>query len=181
MTKTPNLQFGRSWFVQLKISTLEKSAELSSEFSLEPFKFYIQLRKPVDPLSGMTINLMAVDETWAQAQDLVEKTWPSPVEFLNVISKRWHALMEHEKAQLIFLKTEDLNGFGWELTSEGLHYKTMIRAFSRKVLLTSQKKLEESELKDFSNQSKLSLSKNPLLLRIEVLDPFEQFVEFDSH
>ena len=180
MTKTPNLQFGRSWFVQLKISTLENSSELSSEFSLEPFKFYIQLRKPVDPLSGMTINLMAVDETWAEAQDLVEKTWHSPVEFLNAISKRWQSLMEQEKAQLIFLKIEDLKGFGWEWTSKGLLYKTMIRLRSRKVLLTSQKKLDESEVKDLSSQSKLSLSKNPLILRIEILDPFEQFVEYDS-
>ena len=77
-------------------------------------------------------------------------------------------------------KIEDLKGFGWEWASTGLLYKTMIRLGSRKVLLTSQKKLDESEVKDLSSQSKLSLSKNPLILRIEILDPFEQFVEYDS-
>ncbi len=180
MAKTPNLQFGRSWLVQLKISSNENLDQLISEFSLEPFKFFIQLQKPVDPLSGMTINLMVVDQAWDEAQALVKKTWPSPVDFLNAISKKWQALMEKERAQLVFLKIEDLKSFGWEWTTEGLLYKIMIRSFSRKVLLTSRKKLEESELKNFSNQSRLSLSQNPLLLRIEVLDPFEQWVEFDS-
>lgn len=183
---SPTLQFVRSWFVELKIGAL-----------VESFKCSVYLQKSVDPMSGMTVNLMAVDQAWQEARDLLEKSWTTPADFLQALSHRWQTWLLQEKAHLRCLKIENLEGRAWELTPAGLAYKTTVRLpllggvnkTSRKIRLTSEKPLTESELQAFLDQNSHLGVENiselrhsyPRIQRIEVLDPFEQFVEFDRN
>ena len=190
-TAQPTLQFGRSWFVELKISS-ETALE---KHSLEPFKFSIQLKNAVDPLSGMTLNLKTADETWAAAQELIRKSWPSVVEFLKAVSEHWQALAEREKIQLIRIKIETPKGNAWELSESGFVYTSVVQLHTtktentapRKALLTSRKPLSDAEIKDFLSHCSLlrienlltCLQQHPFLIRLEIFDSFEQFIEYE--
>ena len=190
---SPTLQFGRSWFVELKIGAKVTLKNLL----MESFKVTLQLQKEVDLFSGMTVNLMSVDQAWNQIQDLTETIWPTALDFLNSLATQWQPWLAREQAQLIHLKVETLDGsVGWEIKPTGLFYKTLTRLpisandkiSLRKCILTSRQALTTSEVKDFS-VSWGSATRPDLLFkriqqsrpisRIEVFDIFEKFIEFD--
>ncbi len=193
ITSSPTLQFGRSWFVELKIGSTS-SLNLGT---IEPFKVTLQLQKNVDPSSGMTINLMSVDQAWHQAQDLKEGAWSTPLDFLNSLAEKWQSWITQEQACLIYLKIETLGGdLGWELNPRGLFYKTLIRLqisandkkSLRKCFLKSQRAMKPSDLNDFSDliddatfpdQLLKLIQENRDFCRLEIYDLFEQFIEFD--
>ena len=193
ITSSPTLQFGRSWFVEVKIvSTISLNLE-----PIEPFKVTLQLQKDVDPFSGMTINLMSVDQAWHQAQKLKEGVWTTPLDFLNSLAEKWQPWITQEQAYLIYLKIETLGGdLGWELKPMGLFYKTLARLqisandkkSLRKCFLTSRRAMKPSDLKDFSDlignatlpdQLLKLIQENREFCRLEIYDLFEQFIEFD--
>ena len=190
---SPTPQFGRSWFVELKTG----SAASLKDPLVEPFKVTLQLQKNVDPLSGMTVNLISVDQAWKQIQDLTESLWLTPLDFLNALADRWFTWLIQEQAQLIRLQVETLDSsYGWEITPTGLFYKVLARlqilsenkASLRNCLLTSRQGLTPSEIKNFSDscgratrpdQMAKLLQQSRHFCRLEIFDVFEQFVEFD--
>lgn len=190
---SPTLQFGRSWFVELKIGSTASLKDLP----MEPFKVTVQVQKQIDPLRGMTVNLMSVDQAWNQIQDLTEIIWPTALDFLNSLAKRWSSWLAQEQAQLIHLQIQTLDSsYGWEINPTGLFYKTFARLqiFAenkisvRKCLLTSRQPLTTAEIKNFSDSCGPATPPDQLFklmqqsrhfCRVEIFDVFEQFVEFD--
>ena len=190
MSSLPIVQLGRSWFVELKKNS---SGSLRAPL-IEPYKLTLQIQKSVDPLSGMTVNLMTLEQAWSQAEDLKEGIWPSALDFFKSLAKKWQPWIHQEQAQLIRMKLESLQGDGWELSPTGLNYKTMVRwqgleeknQMPRKTFLTSKKALGAADLEDFLKKSS-STSRNQLqallqqspYCRFEIFDSFEQFIEFE--
>ena len=190
MSSLPIVQLGRSWFVELKKNS---SGSLRAPL-IEPYKLTLQMQKSVDPFSGMTVNLMTLEQAWNQAQDLKDGIWPSALDFLKSLAKKWQPWIHQEQAQLIRMKLESLQGDGWELSPTGLNYKTMVRwqgleeknQMPRKTFLTSRQALSAADLEDFLKKS-ASTSRNQLqallqqspYCRFEIFDSFEQFIEFE--
>ncbi len=186
VTPAPIIQFGRSWFVELKIDS-----------TLRALKVTLQLQKTVDPLSGMTVNLTSVDQAWGEALELKAIAWSTPVDFLKSLALKWQPWINQEKAQLIQLKIETVDGLrGWRINPTGLFYIARVeiqislenRKSNRKCLLTSREPAKAADIKDFLSLCSPETSPDQLLkllqqsrhfLRIEVLDIFEQFIEFD--
>ena len=190
MSSLPIVQLGRSWFVELK----KNSCGSLRAPLIEPYKLTLQMQKSVDPLSGMTVNLMTLEQAWNQAQDLKDGIWPSALDFLKSLAKKWQPWIHQEQAQLIRMKLESLQGDGWELSPTGLNYKTMVRwqgleeknQMPRKTFLTSRQAFSAADLEDFLKKSS-STSRNQLqallqqspYCRFEIFDSFEQFIEFE--
>ncbi len=140
--------FGRSWnFEYLRESP--KGALISA-----PFSFTLRVEKAIDPISGMTVNLSAVEAWWHQVKKLSKKKWRNPFDFLEDAKKILVPLWKQEKVSRWEISLTSYDGRSWLLDQSGPKWKTPVTYFEkdgevrrlRHALLTSLQEVSRGDL-----------------------------------
>lgn len=139
---------GRSWNFQYLRETL-KGATIAV-----PFSFTVRVEKPIDPLSGMTVNLAVVDRWWANVQKLSEKKWRNPFDFLTSAKAMLIPLWKAENVGRWEISLSSYDGRFWLLDQSGPKWKTPVTYFEkigevrriRHALLTSLQEVTRGDL-----------------------------------
>jgi hypothetical protein len=178
--------FGRSWRVELKYN-------LEGAMTIAPFVFSMRFQKEVDPLSGMTVNLVTVDKWWSFLNSLNHEDLETPFDYLESV---WEILAPHwekEKIENWELVLTDENAISF-IINEKDELIRMPASFvepigdlqrNRKVFLTvrsgSQHLDQVLEVLDSNPVSswQKELKKFPDLVRVEILDVFGSSPELE--